>query len=67
MGIISKLWILKEAKRKAISVYDEVVKKPDYNKEVHIFKACCYYALCQYEDAKRECLKGPETPLQIRL
>ena len=29
--------------------------KADYNKEVHVYKACCYYALCQYDDAKREC------------
>ena len=25
------------------------------------------YALCNYEEAKRETLKGPETPLSVRL
>ena len=32
-----------------------------------MYKGCCYFALCQYEDSKREALKGPETPLQVRL
>lgn len=53
--------------RKAIQVYDQMMTKPDYNKEIHVYKACCYYALCQYEDAKRECSKGPETSLAVRL
>lgn len=53
--------------RKAIQVYDEMMRKADYNKDIHVYKACCYYALCQYDDSKRECQKGPETPLQIRL
>lgn len=44
-----------------------MMNKPDYNKEIHVYKACCFYALCQYEDAKRECSKGPETPLAVRL
>ncbi|CAD8208276.1 unnamed protein product [Paramecium octaurelia] len=53
--------------KRAIQVYDQMMTKPDYNKEIHIYKACCFYALCQYEDAKRECSKGPETPLSVRL
>ncbi|CAD8102938.1 unnamed protein product [Paramecium sonneborni] len=53
--------------KKAIQVYDQMMNKPDYNKEIHVYKACCYYALCQYEDSKRECQKGPETPLAVRL
>lgn len=53
--------------KKAINIYDELVRKPDYNKELHVFKACCLYALCQYDEAKRECAKGPETPLFVRL
>ena len=32
--------------RKAITVYDDLMKKPDYSKELHVYKACCYYALC---------------------
>lgn len=45
--------------RKAIQIYEELIKKTD-NKEYYAYKACCYYALCQYDDAKREALKGPE-------
>lgn len=44
-----------------------MIKKPDYNKEIHVYKACCHYALCNYEEAKRECVKGTETPLFNRL
>ncbi len=47
--------------------YDQLTKKTDYDKEVHLYKACCHYALCNYDEAKRECLKGPENPLQSRL
>ena len=43
------------------------MRRPDYNKEIHVYKGCCLYALCTYDEAKRECAKGPETPLQIRL
>ena len=32
-----------------------------------MIKACCLYALCNYDEAKRECLKGKENPLSIRL
>ena len=61
MEIISNLFIsyLKQLKfRKAISIYDELMKKPDYNKELHVYKACCLYALINYDEAKRECLKS---------
>jgi intraflagellar transport protein 56 len=53
--------------RKAIQIYDELLRKDAENKDLHVFKACCYYALCQYDDAKREALKGDETSLQTRL
>ena len=43
------------------------MRKSDYNKELHVYKACCAYALCNYDEAKRECIKGPETPLYVRL
>ena len=43
------------------------MRRPDYNKELHVYKACCLYALCSYDEAKRECLKGVETPLYVRL
>ncbi|KRX10409.1 hypothetical protein PPERSA_10508 [Pseudocohnilembus persalinus] len=53
--------------RKAIVLYDQIQKQKDYNKMTHLYKACCYYALLNYDDAKREALKGPECPLQNRL
>jgi len=53
--------------RKAIQAYDELMRAPDFDKNLHIYKACCLYALCQYEEAHEECLKAPETPLQVRL
>ena len=52
--------------RKAIHIYDELLRKTE-DKDYHIYKACCYYALCLYDDARREALKGGETPLQTRL
>jgi intraflagellar transport protein 56 len=53
--------------RKAINTYDDLMKKPDYDKNIHIFKGCCYYALTNYEEARKEASKGPETSLQVRL
>jgi intraflagellar transport protein 56 len=53
--------------RKSIMLYDDLMRKGDYNKELHVYKACCLYALCNYDEAKRECLKGIETPLYVRL
>lgn len=41
--------------------------KPDYNKNLHLYKACCHYALCNFDEAKREALKGTECDLQFRL
>lgn len=43
-----------------------MLRKTD-DKDYHIYKACCYYALCLYDDARREAMKGAETPLQTRL
>lgn len=49
--------------KKAILIYDDMIKKPEYKKELHLFKACCLYAICAYDEAKREALKGPESQL----
>jgi len=43
------------------------MKKTDYSKDLHLYKACCLYALCNYDDAKREATKGTENALQNRL
>jgi intraflagellar transport protein 56 len=49
--------------KKSIEIYDELMRAPDYNPDFHIYKACCLYALCQYEDSYNECVKGDETSL----
>jgi hypothetical protein len=38
--------------RKAIHIYDELLRKTD-DKDYHIYKACCYYALTLYDDARK--------------
>lgn len=53
--------------RKAIAIYDELMKRPDYDKNFHTYKGCCYYALTNYDEAKKEALRASESPLQIRL
>jgi len=46
--------------KKALDTYDELIKRHDYDRNVHLFKACCYYALNQYKDAKKECKKAED-------
>jgi hypothetical protein len=31
--------------RRAIDVYDELIKRAETNSDVHVYKACCLYAL----------------------
>lgn len=44
--------------RKAINIYDELLRSYPDEGDYHVFKACCYYALCQYDDARKEAQKG---------
>lgn len=53
--------------KKSINLYDILMRKGDYDKNLHIYKACCYFALMNYEEAKTESLKGPSNELQNRL
>ena len=53
--------------KKALEAYSELMRSPSYNPELHTYKACCYYALCQYDEAHEECKKSPDSPLQNRL
>ena len=39
------------------------MKIKDYDKKVHLYKACCLYALLNYNEAKKEAQKGFECPL----
>jgi intraflagellar transport protein 56 len=52
--------------RKALDAYDEALKK-EKDKNIHAYKACCLYALCQYKEAEEEVNLAPESPLQIRM
>jgi len=53
--------------RKALSVYDDLLKRPKAEKSIHLYKALCLYGQCHYEESKKEALKAPESQLQIRL
>lgn len=53
--------------RKAINTYDDLMRRPDYDKNLHTYKGVCHYALTNYEEAKKEAQKAPESSLQIRL
>ena len=51
-----------------MDIYDELVKRGEPLHDIHVFKACCLYALCMYKEAKTECEKCQEdTPLKMRL
>ena len=33
--------------KKAMDIYDEIARKGgDYDRNVHVYKSCCLYALC---------------------
>lgn len=51
-----------------MDIYDELMKKHDYDRQYHLYKACCLYALCNYEEAREHAMKcDEETPLKNRL
>ena len=45
MAITSKLIGSLNDSRRAIDVYDELIKRAETNSDVHVYKACCLYAL----------------------
>jgi intraflagellar transport protein 56 len=50
-----------------MDIYDELMKRTDYDRNIHAFKACCMYALCNYKEAKLEAKKGEDSELKNRL
>jgi len=52
--------------QKAIDTYDEAAKKSD-DHNIPVYKACCLYALTQYQEAEDEAQKAPESSLKTRL
>ena len=53
--------------RKTIEIYDELMKRNDYDRNIHAYKACCMYALCSYKEAKAEAEKSENSELKNRL
>lgn len=51
---------------KALEAYDEALKK-NGDAHIHAYKACCHYALNQYQEAEDSAQKAPESPLKIRI
>jgi intraflagellar transport protein 56 len=50
-----------------MDVYDELMKRNDYDRNLHAYKACCLYALCSFNEAKTEANKAEESELKNRL
>mmetsp|Transcript_95965 Transcript_95965/g.170315 ORF Transcript_95965/g.170315 Transcript_95965/m.170315 type:complete len:566 (+) Transcript_95965:83-1780(+) len=57
--------------KKAIDAYDDHLKKVMPGQEtdlnIHAYKACCLYALTQYQEAEDEAKKAPDSPLKTRI
>ena len=48
-------------------MYDELMQRPGYDNAIHAYKACCYYALAQWKEAKAEAEKADQSELKNRL
>lgn len=54
--------------KRAMDIYDELMKRDNYDPQLHLFKAACLYAFTQYKESKVEAEKCHEdTPLKNRL
>ena len=53
--------------KKAMDTYDELMKRNNYDTNIHAYKACCMYALCMYKEAKEEANKAEDSELKNRL
>lgn len=42
------------------------MKLPNYDTNMHAWKACCLFGLCEYKEAKEECLKAAESDLKVK-
>jgi len=52
--------------KKAIDTYDDAMRKEN-DPNIHVYKACAYYALCQYPEAEEEAKQAPDSPLKTRV
>lgn len=40
--------------KKAMDTYDELMRSDGYDRNLHLYKACCLYAECRFKEAKKE-------------
>jgi len=52
--------------KKALDTYEDAEKKEN-DPNIHAYKACCLYALCQYTEAEQEVAAAPESALKVRI
>jgi len=54
--------------QKALNSYEQLIREDDQvNDEVHLYKACCYYYLQMYKEAKEAAQEGPKSALKNRV
>ncbi|KAJ3197005.1 Intraflagellar transport protein 56 [Irineochytrium annulatum] len=53
--------------RKAMEVYQTMVKEPNCDQLIHLYLACCYFFMGMYKEADEAAQKGPTCKLQNRL
>jgi intraflagellar transport protein 56 len=54
--------------KRAMDCYDDLMKRQGYDQNLHVYKGCCLYALCQFKEAKEESKKcGEDSALKMRL
>lgn len=41
--------------KKAMDTYEDLMRNQDYDRNLHLFKACCLYAEYKFKEAKTEC------------
>ena len=46
--------------KKSMDIYDDLMKRNDYDTNIHAYKACCLYALDEFKQAKIEAQKADE-------
>ena len=50
-----------------MDIYDELLKKPNCDLNLHTYKACCLYALCKFKEGFEEAKKGIPNELNNRI
>ena len=51
----------------ALEIYNNLMKKPNYDLNLHTYKACCLYALTKYKEGLEEAKKGISSELNNRV